>query len=193
MTRRNSAKIRIKVPIKKSYSITSQKILSFEELDQLERLCRKNLDARDRRDALLILIAIKTGGRASEILNVRVRHFSRYLGTLFLIGMKGSNDREIPLPDFLVREIERYIKIKNLKPDDRIFNFSYHRLYQIWEFYRPVKKKFHSIRHTFAIDVYRKTRDIKLVQMVLGHRSIMNTMVYLDFVYSQDEMRKILI
>lgn len=179
--------------VTQKYAITSQKILSFEELNQLESLCRKNLDARDRRDALLILVAIKTGGRASEILNIRVKHFSRYHKTLFLIGLKGSNNREIPLPDFLAREIERYCKIKNLGPEDRIFNFSYDRLYQIWDFYRPVKKKFHSIRHTFAIDVYRKSRDIKLVQLVLGHRSIMNTMVYLDFVYTQDELRKILI
>lgn len=177
----------------RKYTITSQKILLDEELDQLERLCRKNLGTRSQRDALIILIAIKTGARASEVLRIRRNHFSKTAKTLYIIGLKGSSDREIPIPDFLVREIEYYCKIKKISSDDRLFNISYDRLYQIWDFFRPVKKKFHSLRHSFAINVYRKSRDIKLVQLCLGHRSILNTMVYLDYVYTQDELRKILV
>ena len=176
----------------KAYSITSQKILTSEEFDQLDRLCRKNLKDRSRRDALIILIAIKTGGRASEILNIRRTHFSRSAKTILLLGLKGSNDREIPIPEFLVREIENYCKIHSIGFNDRLFNISYDRLYQIWDLYRPVKKKFHSLRHTFALNIYEKSKDIKLVQICLGHRSIINTMVYLDFFYTQDILRKIL-
>lgn len=176
----------------KAYSITSQKILTFEELDQLERLCRKNLSSRSRRDALMILIAIKTGGRASEILNIRRTHFSKSAKTILLLGLKGSNDREIPIPEFLVREIENYCKHKQIGFNDRLFNITYDRLYQIWDLYRPAKKKFHSLRHSFALMIYEKTRDIKLVQICLGHRSIINTMVYLDFFYTQSVLRKIL-
>lgn len=179
--------------VKKKYSITSQKILLDDEIDQLERHCRKNLSGSGQRDALLIIIAIKTGGRAQEILNIKRRHFNRSAKTLFLMGLKGSNDREIPIPDFLVREIESFCKTRNLNPEDRLFDIGYDRLYQIWDLWRPVKKKFHSIRHAFALLIYKKSRDIKLVQICLGHRSILNTMVYLDFFYTQEEMRKILI
>jgi site-specific recombinase XerC len=36
----------------------------------------------------------------------------------------------------------------------------------------------HSLRHSFAIRIYRKTRDLLLVQQALRHRSIASTTVY---------------
>jgi integrase len=37
---------------------------------------------------------------------------------------------------------------------------------------------FHSLRHTFAMHLYRETEDILLVQRMLGHRSLTSTQVY---------------
>ena len=111
-----------------------------------------------------------------------------YEETVFIRGIKGSNDREIPLPKWLFREL------LNLTPEGvRIFPISYNRLRQIWQLYRPVPKKFHSLRHTFAIRLYRKTKDIRLVQVALGHRNITNTMIYADYVYSQQELKKLIL
>ena len=36
----------------------------------------------------------------------------------------------------------------------------------------------HSLRHTFATRLYRKTGDLYLVQRALGHREITTTEVY---------------
>jgi len=36
----------------------------------------------------------------------------------------------------------------------------------------------HSLRHRFAIRLYRKTSDLLLVQQALGHRSIASTTIY---------------
>jgi integrase len=36
----------------------------------------------------------------------------------------------------------------------------------------------HSLRHTFAMQLYSKTADVLLVQAALGHRAISSTMVY---------------
>ncbi len=177
--------------VKNKYSINSSKFLSSEEFTQLDRLCRKSLAGANQRDALLLLIAMNTGARASEILNLKRSDFHKK--SIFIRGLKGSNDREIPIPDFLHRHIDWYFKHnRKIGFEDRVFNISYIRLYQIWDMFRPIKKKFHSLRHTFAIKIYMKTRDLKLVQLCLGHRSILNTMVYVDFVYSQEEMKKIL-
>lgn len=38
--------------------------------------------------------------------------------------------------------------------------------------------RFHDLRHTFATRILRKTRNIKLVSMLLGHKSIETTMRY---------------
>jgi integrase/recombinase XerC len=56
-----------------------------------------------------------------------------------------------------------------------------------------VHKKLHGLRHTFAIRLYKKTKDIRLVQVALGHRNITNTMVYADYAYSQQELRKLIL
>jgi integrase/recombinase XerD len=34
------------------------------------------------------------------------------------------------------------------------------------------------LRHTFATDLYQRTRDVFLVKEALGHRSIESTLVY---------------
>jgi site-specific recombinase XerD len=36
----------------------------------------------------------------------------------------------------------------------------------------------HSLRHTFAMNLYRKTGDLRLVQTALGHRHISTTEIY---------------
>ena len=36
----------------------------------------------------------------------------------------------------------------------------------------------HTLRHTFATDLYRDTKNIKLVQKALGHAALSNTMIY---------------
>jgi len=36
----------------------------------------------------------------------------------------------------------------------------------------------HALRHTFATRLYGRTRDLRLVQQALGHRSVTSTEVY---------------
>jgi site-specific recombinase XerD len=36
----------------------------------------------------------------------------------------------------------------------------------------------HSTRHSYAVEVYRRTRDLRLTQMLLGHANVSTTTVY---------------
>lgn len=45
----------------------------------------------------------------------------------------------------------------------------------------------HTLRHTFATDFYRKTKDAVVVKNALGHSSITTTMVYVHLVGSDVE------
>ena len=136
-------------------------------------------------------MGLRTGGRATELLELRKSDLNAYDETVFIRGIKGSNDREIPLETVLFERLAEFAK--PLKAPDLIFDIGYHRLRQIWDWYRPVPKKFHSLRHTFAIRLYRKTKDLRLVQVALGHRNITNTMIYADYVYSQQELKKLIL
>jgi integrase len=42
-------------------------------------------------------------------------------------------------------------------------------------------KTFHSLRHTFALRTYLKTKDIYHVKMLLGHTTVKTTEIYTDF------------
>lgn len=173
---------------KQRYSLNKNKYLLEPEKVELERVLR-NFEDTNPRDCTLLWMALLTGARAQEALNIKKQDLNEHEKSVFIIGIKGSNDREIPVPPWLFK------KLMQIKPaaDGRLFPISYNRFRQIWDLYRPIKKKLHSLRHTFAINLYQKTKDLRLVQVALGHRNITNTMIYADYSYSQTELRKLIL
>jgi site-specific recombinase XerD len=171
------------------YSLNKNKYLLPPEAERLRKIVEDFKDS-DPRNCLMLSLGLRTGARAQELLNLQKTDLNTYDQTVFIRGIKNSNDREIPLVARFFEELHRY---SEKAPGTRLFDISYHRLYQIWEFYRPVPKKFHSLRHTFAIELYQKTKDLRLVQVALGHRNITNTMIYADYIYSQQELRRLIL
>jgi integrase len=172
------------------YSLNKNKYLLDPEYNHLEMLLNR-YKFKEPRNCLAIFIALKTGARAQEILNLRKSDMNAYDQSLYIKGLKGSSDREIPIPADLFEDLELFAR--GLGASDPLFDIGYHRLRDIWSEYRPVPKKFHCLRHTFAIRLYKKTRDIRLLQVALGHRNIANTMIYADYVYSQTELRRLIL
>jgi integrase len=170
------------------YALNKNKYLLDPEVERLEYLLKSHLQ-NDLRNCTLLFLGLHTGARAQELLNLTLPDVNTYDQSVFFKGLKGSSDRELPLAPWLFNAVSK------LSPhaDGRLFPISYNRLHQIWELYRPTVKKFHSLRHTFAIRLYRKTKDLRLVQVALGHRNITNTMIYADYHYSQQELRKLIL
>lgn len=171
------------------YSLNKNKYLLAPEQERLKKILT-DYQETDSRNCLLLWLALKTGARAQELLNIRRSDLNSYDETVFIRGIKGSNDREIPIHRDLFLRLNR---LSEKQGGNHVFPITYDRLYQIWLFYRPIPKKFHSLRHTFAIELYQKTKDLRLVQVALGHRNITNTMIYADYVYSQQELRKLIL
>lgn len=171
-----------------SYSINAQKFLNDAELNTLTSALEK-YGPEDERNYLLLQLLLKTGARAQEALNVLTSDLDDSSKTVLIRGIKGSADREIPLTPKLYAQLKKHAAGRDQMP---LFNISYSRLRQVWDMYKPSKKSLHSLRHTFAINLFKKTKDIRLVQVALGHKSINNTLVYSAYVYEKDEMRKLL-
>ena len=169
------------------YEITREKYLSEDEQGQLVKILNRHKD-KEPRNVAIIWLALHTGARATELLNLKITDFDVDKQSVYVCGIKNSKDREIPIPEWLFKIV---LSLKTHK-DGHIFPISYPRLNQIWTHYKPVKKKFHSLRHTFALNLYDKCKDIKVLQMALGHRSLMNTMIYADFRYNTEELRRVL-
>lgn len=179
----------VKTARRSIYSLNKNKYLLPPEVDRLQKLVSDH-ELDDLRNCLIIQVALKTGGRAQEVLNLNKADLNTYDESIFIRGIKNSNDREIPVHRQLFQKLHSYsLSVEGV----RLFPITYDRLYQIWELYRPVPKKFHALRHTFAIQLYQKTKDLRLVQVALGHRNIANTMIYADYVYSQQELKKLIL
>jgi len=149
------------------YSLNKNKYLLEPELEKLNSLIDSYMDS-DMRNCLLLKLGLKTGARAQELLNLKKVDINVYEESILIRGIKGSNDREIPLKSDIFRLLKKY---SDSQESQVLFPISYSRLRQIWEFYRPVPKKFHCLRHTFAIQIYKKTRQISLWKMALGHKN----------------------
>jgi integrase len=174
-----------------AYQLTHNKYLLPPELLALQTTLAKS----GARDSILLQTILCSGGRAQEVLNLRGCDLNPAAHSVFIRGLKGSNDREIPLPRALFEQLLQ-LSAAGGEPSSLVFGISYARLYQIWDHWRPATAKskgIHSLRHTFAIELYKKCRDLRLVQVALGHKSITNTMVYSAYVYSQEELRKQLV
>lgn len=168
------------------YAINRTKYLEPIELTHLQN----QLASDNSRNGLLLRLALATGARAQELLNITRNDLYDNNCTIFIRGLKNSNDREIPIDGklyWLIKELS--LKSKS----DKVFDITYSRLAVIWNYYRPVGKTFHSLRHTFAIELYKRTKDLQLVKTVLGHRNIQNTIVYADYVYQTSELKRILV
>ena len=167
--------------------LTKKKFLLDEEVSRLEETLKSNYKKKPR-DCLLIELLLKTGCRASELLALKKQDMYNKSRSIHITGLKGSDGREMYLHNFLYDRLKKYAASVD---GEYIFSIKIRRLQGIWYKFRPCAKRIHCLRHTFAIIVYRETKDIQLVQQALGHRSIVNTMIYSQYFYSQDEFRKI--
>jgi integrase/recombinase XerC len=167
--------------------MNSKKFLSPDERSHLETTLRERM-LIDTRNAVMILTALYSGARASELLALGWNDINISSGEIMLETLKHGRERAVVVPKFVRDGLKR---LKDLSPE-RPFDLSYNRLGEIWRLYRPVNKPFHSLRHSFAMRVYDKTKDIRFTQRALGHRNIQNTMVYADYAYSAAEFKRIM-
>lgn len=166
--------------------MNKNKFLNPLEAKHLEEVLMRNLK-NSTRDCLLLLLALKTGARASEILGIKKEDLNHHQKSVFIRGLKGSNDRELPISPMVFNTLVKY---SFTVQSDFIFPISYERMYQIWIQYRPCQKKLHSLRHSCALRIYEKSKNIHLVKSALGHKAIQTSMVYLDFFETQSQLRK---
>lgn len=168
-----------------SYEITKAKFLSEAEVKDLQetlRLC-------SIRERVAFGLLLNLGMRGCELLSLRVEDVDLEQKVIHVPGKKGSKARVFPIPELLLKDLSKYVSGVT---GPRLIDLSRSGLKLAWSKIRPSRKGLHSLRHTFAIQLFKVRRDIKLVQTCLGHRSIQNTMVYADYVYSREEVSRAL-
>jgi integrase/recombinase XerD len=141
-----------------------------------------------RRDRMMFILLLQTGIRLGGLVRLAVSDV-RFAERVLKVNGKGGIERSVYLPSRLRRRLKSYIAKMSLRPDDPLFpsrNGGHLGRRQVqlrfhhWLREAGIKRHLtvHSLRHTFAMNLYRKTADLRLVQTALGHRHTSATEIY---------------
>lgn len=175
-------------------------ILEREEAYKLIKQPNKRYPTGLRNKAI-ISIMLNCGIRVSEVTNLKPNSINLTDGKLRVVNGKGKKDRDIPFISentlYLLREW------KKIKPKDSSYffttlinrsndRFTSEKGRKLSERYiqlmikRYAKKAGinkdvtpHTLRHSFATDFYKRTKDIEALKKILGHSDISTTQIYI--------------
>ncbi len=176
-------------------------VLSVEEIDRIISAIDLSLPEGQRNKAIIETL-YGCGLRVSELTNLKLTDI-HYREEYISVTGKGNKQRLVPLNKNTIKQIEYYLQDRNrLKTIvDRNILFLNRRgkklsrvmIYTITQDLcktAGIKKKVspHTFRHSFATHLVQAGADLRAVQEMLGHESILTTEVYthIDRVYLRE-------
>jgi integrase/recombinase XerD len=168
--------------------------LTRPEIDAL--LAAPNRDT-GRRDHTLLLTAVQTGLRLTEIISIRHRDVSLTIGAHIRCEGKGRKERCTPLTKTTVTVLTAWIREQGedgtqvLFPSVRGGPLSADAVQHLVTKYAAAAQKTcpslaekrispHVLRHTTAMELMQAGVDRTLIALWLGHESVETTQIYLD-------------
>ncbi len=204
----------IKSPIKKSMNPKSSKRLPvYLTLDEITRLLKApdTTTPQGTRDRAIIETFYGAGIRVSELVNLKMHDIDLKGKKLRIRRGKGDKDRMVPLADQTVKAIKNYLKVRpaaTKEPELFVSKLKTHlsttminkllkRYVKKARIEKPVSA--HCLRHTCATHLLEGGADLRTVQEILGHSSIVTTQIYtsvstrhLENVYKRAHPRSVL-
>jgi integrase/recombinase XerC len=173
-----------------------QRLPHLVDTDGIERL----LDApkRDRlglRDRAILEVLYSAGLRVSELVGLNDGDLGLEAGTVKVIG-KGNRERLAPIGRYAVEALEAWLEVRG--SGDAVFtNYQGGRLstrsvQKMMEKYTKLvgldsQTTPHSLRHSFATHLLDDGADIRSVQEMLGHLTIVSTQIYTHVAQSRQQ------
>jgi integrase/recombinase XerD len=161
---------------------TLPEVLSPEEVEALFRACT-NLKYR-----VLMKIGYGCGLRLSETLALRPEHIDSKRMVIRIEQGKGRQDRYVMLPEQLLIALRDYWR--KYRPAAWLFEgrtkgsplttSAVQRVFKRTRLKAGIRKgvSFHSLRHCFATHLLEDGTNVRVIQALLGHRSLTTTQVY---------------
>lgn len=138
----------------------------------------------------LLLMATYSGGlRAGEVIKLKPEHIDSERMLIKVEDGKGEKDRYTLLSEKFLKELRHYYR--TYRPKKWLFPSSHSREPLCYETVRSVydnsRKKagikkgagVHTLRHSFATHLLEAGYDIRKIQVLMGHKSLSTTMIYL--------------
>lgn len=143
---------------------------------------------QDMKMSLLVKLMLYAGLRISEVLPLKVKDITvkNEVTEISIIGKGGYRQNAIAMTNKIINEIEYFENY--LKQDDCIFTTrtgkllsrqgAFDSLTRLYKRAGVNRTGCHILRHTLAMNVYDKTKDLGIVKEVLRHSDIKTTMSY---------------
>ena len=152
--------------------------LKYLKHSQVIRLLRS---IEDRRNRLIVRLIYATGVRVSELCAINVEDIDFEEQTIRVKG-KGDKIRTVFVDEETLDEIDEFIGNKIEGPlfiGQQGNHISPRTVQHIFKENAPDGITPHKIRHSYASELYRRSKNLRVVQENLGHSSIKTTEIYL--------------
>lgn len=154
--------------------------LTDSELRLLRHALASSAGYAARRDSLLVELLLATGLRISSALALRVDDIDLENRVAWIRVSKGSQESRVHLSPSIANALRDWLRHH---PNGPLFDMSVRsaqRRFRQWVERAGLRPglSLHSLRHTFATSLYKRTGDLLIVQQALHHRAIASTLVY---------------
>lgn len=145
-----------------------------------------------KRNILIVKMLYYTGMRRSELIDLRVSDVD-YAESVLKVRGKGDKERKLPLSRELIKDIEEYVKEREIYLDEASSAYMFitenkNRMYpksiynivkeELGKVTSKSKRSPHVLRHSFATHLLENGADLNAVKELLGHASLAATQIY---------------
>lgn len=167
-------------------------VLSLDEIDAM--IAQIDMGkAEGHRNRAILEMLYGSGLRVSELTELRLSHVYRQEGYMRIIG-KGNKQRLVPISPEADKQLGYWLEDRaklDIKPEatDIVFLNHYGRQLtraMIFTIVKQLAKAVgitktispHTLRHSFATHLLQNGADLRIIQQLLGHESIVTTEIY---------------
>ena len=167
-------------------------VLSVEEIDAMITQIDMS-KAEGHRNRAIIEMLYGSGLRVSELIELKLSNIYREEGYMRILG-KGSKQRLVPISPIADEQFSYWLADRNMldiKPEATDIAFLNHYGRQLTRamIFTIVKRLAeaagiqktispHTLRHSFATHLLQNGADLRIIQQLLGHESIVTTEIY---------------
>jgi len=148
------------------------------------------------RNGVMLCLMLDTGLRLSEVINLHWRDIDLNTGKVIVRQGKGRKDRTLWTGDANLAALQAWREhqtrectrspeyVFTTKQGGRLHPRYVQRMVKRYASKAGIEKNItpHTLRHTFATDLYRETTNIRLTQKTLGHANLATTQIYTHIV-----------
>jgi site-specific recombinase XerD len=190
------------VIVKGGNNMSKKKIPEFltkEEQDALINVFNVRY-ITSHRNKTMIHLFLASGLRLSELIDLKWKDINLQTGQLKVVSGKGDKDRILWIGDVTINALQTWRERQTEQLGKLEYAFTNRDCMQLKD--RDVRemvttyakkagitKKIgpHTLRHSYATDLLRATKNIRLVQKALGHSDLSTTMIYTHIVDEEFE------